>query len=1041
MHHYFNPYSTNHYIVASDYKATVDQRAKNMMIAVYKETDGNMRYYFNHWYDGDSVDEADNDCYLTIPWDMDGANSHLYQGWDGVMFRQSFALFERGEGVWIDDNGTQLTLHDTAAAMRSAKTGAGLEIFSAAGSYRYWMTNRILKWPKVVSSFDGQRKYIETATAADNHYPALHGLRLESLPAFQRKRFAYRDGYYQTGDLFKHFFQARVMGAITVKITAAQDGYFGMGVDSTSSAKYSCYLRAGESYTFTETAAGVGGKLIYIFGADKLSELDLSGCTPKNSNWVIADCTLLRKLIIGGESYSPSYTDDILSTLNLGQMPFLEEIDVRNTTIMSLNASLCPRLRSVLAVGSSLRTLSVAESSPVETLQLPAGMTSLQLMNLPRLRYPDGGLTFEGLSNVTRLQLSGCPNIDGEKLLNDIIEQGGKITEIYIALDSVSRDDTVLQALKASGARGIGSELKDACDGLTGRWVLTSLIDDTEFAALAKYFPELELYNAQYTMVVQDDTMTDPANVTNLDNGTSGDSYAPSGHILRIRKGLIPVTGKLNVSTGVWEGVKISESDYTKLANGSDFDYKDTLGSGNDAMMRCPRLWYKGINDFKNQKKYICWSSLEDEPLSTAKNINRKTLSDIILQEGKAVIVTNVEEGVSTLETTGVLTDTPNYNAYKLDVSGMKQVRWPGLNNASIGAVFLDENGIIIGKYNMAVNNTLFDFVEGEYIFIDVPAGAKSFVFASATANNSLEAIAVDSSEVEAIEPDWVLSEEWLGGIYHASIDTITQLRSISGATIRVGTGKSVTSSEWSYDSEGKPTNTPLNGMNYTGKDFQNLAARRGSGYQLFDYEMSKLMAILYYSLTGNRDAQLLCGYGRAPGGTTGYTDTLGNTDSYKGQVSGNKCLGFESFFGCTWEFMDNVAINVPTYAQALKDKMSDQVSSYPIDAKWHIFDPITKTERVVQGITTSGYAIARTKHGRYCDVIASKCSSDNSVWATNYCDVNYYTASRCRVVGRSISSSGAYGGLSFADANNAFSRSSSYFGSRLAFRGKISIQ
>ena len=1041
MHHYFNPYSTNHYIVASDYKATVDQRAKNMMIAVYLETDGSMRYYFNHWYDGDSVDEADNDCYLTIPWDMDGANSHLYQGWDGVMFRQSFALFERGEGVWIDDNGTQLTLHDTAAAMRSAKTGTGLEIFSAAGSYRYWMTNRILKWPKVVSSFDGQRKYIETATAADNHYPALHGLRLESLPAFQRKRFAYRDGYYQTGDLFKHFFQARVMGAITVKITAAQDGYFGMGVDSTSSAKYSCYLQAGESHTFTEAAAGVGGKLIYIFGADKLSELDLSGCTPKNSNWVIADCTLLRKLIIGGESYSPSYTDDILSTLNLGQMPFLEEIDIRNTTIMSLNASLCPRLRSVLAVGSSLRTLSVAESSPVETLQLPAGMTSLQLVNLPRLSYPDGGLTFEGLSNVTRLQLSGCPNIDGERLLDDIIGQGGNIAEIYLPLDNVSRDETILQSLKASGAKGIGSELKDACDGLSGRWVLTRLIDDTEFAELAKYFPELDLHNAQYTMVVQDDTMTDPANVTNLENGTTGEEYQASGHILRIRQGLIPVTGKLNVSTGVWEGVKISESNYTKLADGSDFDYKDSLGSGNDAMMRCPRFWYKGINDFKNQKKYICWSSLEDEPLSTASKVVRKTLSDIVYKANSAVIITDVVDGVSTLATEGVLTDTPNINAYAIDVEGMKQVRWPGMNNATIGAVFLNADGIIIGHYNMAVNNTLFDFVEGEYIFIDVPVGAKSFVFASATANNNLEAIAVDSSEVEAIEPDWVLSEEWLGGIYHASIDTITQLRSISGATIRVGTNTSTTSSEWSYDSEGKPTNTPLNSMNYTGKDFQNLAARRGNGYQLFDYEMNKLMAILYFSLTGNRDAQLLCGYGRNPGGTTGYTDTLGNTDSYKGQVSGNKCLGFESFFGCTWEFMDNVAINVPSYAQALKDKMSDQVSNYPIDAKWHIFDPITKTERIVQGITTSGYAIARTKHGRFCDVIASKCSADNSVYATNYCDGNFYAASRCRVVGRSSSNSHAFGGLVFASAGYSSSDSFTFIGSRLAFRGKISIK
>lgn len=1041
MHNYFSPQSTNCYIVASDYKATVDQRAKNMMAAVYLEADGKMRFYFNHWYDGDSCDEADNDCYLTIPWDMDGANSHLYQGWDGVMFRQSFALFEKGEGVWIDDNGTMLTLHDTAAAMRAAKTSTGQEIFSAAGSYRYWMTNRILKWPKVVSSFDGQRKYIETATAADSHFPALHGLRLDSLPAFQRKRFAYRDGYYQTGDLFKHFFQARVMGAITVKITAAQDGYFGMGVDSTSSAKYSCYLQAGESHTFTEAAAGVGGKLIYIFGSDKLSELDLSGCTPKNSNWVIGDCTLLRKLIIGGESYAPSYTDDILSALSLGQMPFLEEIDIRNTKVLTLNTSGCPRLKKVQASGSLLRSFSPAQSSPLQTLTLPSTMTELSFVNLPSLCYPNGGISFDGLANVTRIQLSGCPSIDAQKLLNDIIAQGGKITEIYLPLGNVSSDDTVLQSLKASGARGIGSELKDACDGLTGRWVLSKLIDETEFAALAKYFPELELYNAQYTMVVQDDTMSDPANVTNLDNGTSGDSYAPSGHILRIRKGLIPVTGKLNTSTGVWEGVKISERDYTKLANGSDFDYKDSLGSGNDAMMRCPRFWYKGINDFKNQKKYICWSSLEDEPLSTAKNIIRKTLSDIIQQEGKAVNVTNVEEGVSTLETSGVLTDTPDYNAYKLDVSGMKQVRWPGINNANIGAVFLNEEGVIIQKYNMAVNNSMFDFIEGDYIFIDVPSGAKSFVFASASTNNGLEAIAVDSTDIEAIEPDWVLNEEWLGGIYHASVDTIMQMRSISGATIKVGTNISTTSSEWTYDAEGKPTYTPLNKMNYTFKDFQNLASRRGAGYQLIDYDMSKLMAILYYSMTGNRDAQLLCGYGRGAGGTTGYADSLGNTDSYKGQISGNKCLGFESFFGCTYEWMDNVAVNVPSFAQALKDKMSDQVSSYPIDAKWHIFDPITKTERVVQGITSSNYAIARTRHGRFCDVIASKCSTDNSVWATYYCDGQWYTASRCRVVGRSSDNSHASGGVAYANASYASSGSYSYRGSRLAFRGKISIK
>ncbi|MCI6554170.1 MAG: hypothetical protein MSA43_00685 [Prevotella sp.] len=1032
-----NVHSVLCYTVASDYKATVDQRSKNAMICFYLDTDGKMRMYLNHWYDGDCVDGSDNDCGLTIPWDMDARTSHLYQGWDSVIFQQTYAA----TSFWLNSSGSStVTLQQVADAMRKVEYN-NMKPFSADGCYHYWVTKRLDKWAKVISSFDGERKYIQNSTPSDNYFFALHGLRLDDLPDYQRKRFKYCDGQFQVGDLYTNPFKARMMGPIEITITAAQDGFFGLGEDRADTCADSCHLLAGESYTMKVSDAQESGKMIYIFGADKLAKLDISKCTPKLEAFSLEYCTLLEELIVGGEDYTPAYTTGVLSALELPAMPFLKRIDIRNTKITTLSAKNCPRLKEVLAGGSSLKTFTPSESAPLETLQLPASMTALQFVNLPKLTYPNGGMTIEGLSNVTRLQLSGCPNINGERLLDDIIGQGGNIAEIYLPLDNVSRDETILQSLKASGARGIGSELKDACDGLSGRWVLTRLIDDTEFAELAKYFPELDLHNAQYTMVVQDDTMTDPANVTNLENGTTGEEYQASGHILRIRQGLIPVTGKLNVSTGVWEGVKISESNYTKLADGSDFDYKDSLGSGNDAMMRCPRFWYKGINDFKNQKKYICWSSLEDEPLSTASKFVRKTLSDIVYKANSAVIITDVVDGVSTLATEGVLTDTPNINAYAIDVEGMKQVRWPGMNNATIGAVFLNADGVIIGHYNMAVNNTLFDFVEGEYIFIDVPDGAKSFVFASSTANNSLEAIAVDSSEVEAIEPDWVLSEEWLGGIYHASVDTITQLRSISGATIMVGTGTTTTSSEWSYDSEGKPTNTPLNSMNYTGKDFQNLAARRGNGYQLFDYEMSKLMAILYFSLTGNRDAQLLCGYGRNPGGTTGYTDTLGNTDSYKGQVSGNKCLGFESFFGCTWEFMDNVAINVPSYAQALKDKMSDQVSNYPIDAKWHIFDPITKTERVVQGITTSGYAIARTKHGRFCDVIASKCSSDNSVWATNYCDINNYTASRCRVVGRSSYNSYASGGLVFASASNSFSYSYTNYGSRLAFRGKISIK
>lgn len=1048
MHKYFSPHSNNLYVVASDYKATVDQRAKNMMIAVYKETDGNMRYYFNHWYDGDSVDEADNDCYLTIPWDMDGANSHLYQGWDGVMFRQSYALFAKGKGVWIDDNGTQLTLHDTAAAMRATKTKAGLDIFSASGCYRYWMTNRILKWPKVVSSFDGQRKYIETATAADNHYPALHGLRLESLPAFQRKCFAYRDGFFQTGDLFKHFFQARVMGAITVKITAAQDGYFGMGVDSTSSAKYSCYLKAGESHTFTEAATGVGGKLIYIFGADKISVLDVSGCTPKNSNWMLADCTLLRKLIIGGENYAPTYTDDILSALSLGMMPFLEEIDIRNTKVLTLNASGCPRLRSVLAEGSLLKTISLAESSPISILHLPATMTELSFSHLPNLSYPNSDLTFEGLANVTRFSLSNCPKIDVQKLLTAVIDGGGKIAEIKVENVNMSGSSHILDEMKANGTIGIGSDNNAVCDGISGQYILTNLLEDADYSALQAYYPQLTIYNSQYSQITFSDAEEDTENITNVDNSTGykfGNKYVASGHFKLIESLSHAYKCTFNEADGKMYADEISDADYTKYDDGSDFDPQDVAGEGYDIMKHIYRHWYKGVNDFKNQEKHLFVSANKSMPLSTATKVTRKKLADILVQSLSAIYTSSQVVGEDY-----TLTTNSNHGVYMIDVEGMKQVRWPGINNATIGALFLDANGKVLSTYNMSVSHALFDFVLGEYIFINVPAGASKFLFTAPNGFDDLEAIAVDSDAIEAIEPDWVHTDDpddenknTLVAVYGASVDSLLRVRSISGVKTRTGDGNSTTNSEWTYDDDGELTNSvvPTSTIHYTGADLINLCRMRGKGYQGIDYEISKTVANLVFGLLGDRDVQAQCGYGCVSQYTTGANsfNSYGNvTRIYNGSNIGNVIFGIQNFVGCNSEWMDNVAVNVESVAAMRKNKFA-LISSFPIDGKWHIRNPYTKTERIVQGVTDStGYCIGRVKFGRYADVISSRQTTDNSKWNQWYSDAQWYTADRSRVPLRSHYNANAYGGLVCANADNAGSSSFSSFGVRLAFRGVV---
>lgn len=1068
MHKWFCPESTNCYIVSSDYKATVDQRAKNMMITFYLETMGLVRAYFNHWYDGDSVDEADNDCYLTIPWDMDG-RSHLYQGWDGVMFSQTYTLFERGEGVWTDDDGTQLTLHDTATLMRQTKTSTGLDIFSADGCYRYWMTNRILKWPKVVSSFDGERKYIETATAAENRYPALHGLRLDSLPAFQRKRFAFRDGYYQCGDLFKKFFSARMMGPISVKITAEQDGYFAMGVDSTSSAKYSCYLKAGESYTFTDVSAGEGGKLIYIFGADKLSELDLSGCTPQGSNWALKDCTLLRKLILGGSNYVPAYTKDILSILSLGQMPFLEEIDIRNTMIMNVNATGCPRLKKLYASGSLLQTFTPAESSPVSVAQLPSTMTDIKLVNLPSLSYP-GGLAYDGLNNIGRMYVRNCPKVDGEQLLNDAISAGANIQYIHLEGLQATGPSSVLITLKdvckAIGLDTDGNAIAETgrCSGMSGRWVMTDFIDDDVLSSLKSYFPNLDIHNSQYSHIYFNDDAGDPQNITNADNNTGyeySNEYAPSAHISKIWNDMKPVIGIYDKDAVKMNCIPLDETNYAKLADGRVLD--NTYDKGEyDAFMLIPHYWYKGVNEFKSEKKHFFLSTEPDMPISSAKEQRRMNLDSILFQAGCSVCTDSTDSGIYDAEgnlkidasTTFVRTNS-SYNAYRLNVEGMKLVRWPGIASSRIGAIFVDGTGTVIDTYNLTGMSSETDFNDGDYAFTSVPQEAKYIIFAVKIGFTDDYALAVDSNELEAVEPDWVEHKPELVGLYQAAMLNGT-LRSVTGVAAKVGDANSNTYTGWTYETDGhvKPMD-PLDvadlNLHYTQKDFQNLAWLRGQGYQMIDYEMSKDIANLFYAIVGNRDAQAVCGQGRSVGSSSsngyknnynsGYYDSIGKANSPWTSGSGNKVLGIEGFMACNTEWMDNVAVNIADYASFKKNKMNP-TSGDPADAVWHIFDPLTKTERTVQGVNvTSGYCIGRVKFGRYADVVPSKITNDNSKWNQNYCDGFFYSHSSGRVVLRGGSSARAGGGVSYSVANNASSVSDTYGGARLAFRGSIELK
>lgn len=1068
MWKYANPYSLVAYYLFTDYLAAVDQQAKNMQPmwfledgcsvrdGVYSGANGMnaRRMYCNKVYDCDTCNGKDNDGGQTIDPEVDPGDltSSAYAGRGSVLWNNI-----RGQQTMeVDQNGNTITLLSIADTMRSLPDtlGIGAGPFSPKGALHYFVEERLKRWQKVVSSFDGERKYIKYTGYSDIYFYALQGLGLTSLPAFIEQRWRIRDGYYRCGDFKAEsgYIGGRIgakEGAV-IRFKAAKTGYFGIGNDSGNITE-GIYLHAGEDGVFSNFQHGEN-IMLYIYQADRMSMIDLSEISidPQFGN-TLSKMALIQELYLGGETHadwtmSPGNTG-YMTNLDLGDMPFLTMLDIRNTEVQTVNASKCPRLVSVFADNTSLSAINLAETSPIKTLSLPDTMTEIILNNLPKLTYP-GGLTIAGMNKVSKVFLNNCPYINTMTLLEQITD-ASSLRTIRIPNVNVSASVDMLRSIKDSGCIGLDAngnayDESGQCSGITGRWILTELVEDREVVTLQEYFKELSIYNAQFSQVVFNDEEADSANITNIDNRTGylfGNAYQKSGHFARIEANSHAYRAIWDNNAAVMKCRQLSDDNYNFYADGTELDLSDTSGEGFDIMKRLQPYWYKGVNDYKNQQKHFFASSQDSEPISTANRIIRKKLSEILVQELSSVFVNSNSVG-SPL----VITENSNHNTYSIDVEGMKQVRFPGVNSSSVGGAFVDENNNVVSLFNMHVTHSLFDFTPGEYIFCDVPQGAKRFVFSALTGLDDVETIAVDSNAIEAIEPDWVHTTDRLIGVYGASVDGLMRIRSISGVKTKTGTGTAQTSTEWTYDDNGRVTNiTAPTITNYTCKDFQNLAMLRKNGYQLVDYEMSKDIANLVMALVGTRDIQAYAGYGCSSGYTTGANslNTYGNqTRKYSSSTIGNLIFGIQNFVGCNYEWTDNVAVNVVSFKSFLKNK-GVAITADKVDRYWHIYDPATDTERKVQACEafSAHYTIGRVRGGRYFDCIASRITSDNSDFNQWYTDSYYYAPDSSRVVGRGGGNAFAYCGLVYANAHDASSYSYAYYGSRLAFIGPIEIE
>ena len=1046
---YFNVNHLLTYYLFTDYWASVDQRAKNIL---WRTWDG-LKWYATY-YDGDTAQSIRNDAFMVYLYNV------TRDTYDNERAKYAF----EGHSSWL----WCLVLANFEDELRTC----------AANLRNQLTTEKMLKefnetmqgnWSERQYNKSGKLKYIDTIQTM-NYVYTLTGNREAHRTAFLTDRARLLDARYGAGDYNGDVITFTVVrnSSDTPSSLTLKSGdlyYFGYKLNGIWLQGPSRAAQ-GENLTLTFTGQLATNDPLMLGGASYIKELDLTNMGSQLNGTVnLSLCTMLEKLVM------PATNGVANAPITMGNISKLQYIDVTGQTAVNtgsageFDVSKHTRLTTLLAGGTSFTKVSLAEGAPITTLVLPSTLQTLTLRYLPNLTH--SGLTLQNTASIRNLNFAECPNIDWRILL----QQCGNIDHVRIEGMSGRVRSSVLRPFMSGymGLTATGAE--QTYPALIGTVQLIDVVDD--FAEMQTFFERcgLTLVEAQYSEYIFDDEETDPSNITNVDNQTGyqhrvdgeeydnahPNGYYGSGHVKLIRDRSHIVKGEINVVTHKMHCTKISRESLNLTANGDAFNPADPNGEMYDVFMYLPKYYYKGVNDYKNARKHLFLSSRTTTPESTATITRRLTLASLLHVDGKAIDNRYFQVGDSYDAT--ILSTAQNLNLYKVEVTGMKQVRFPGMAHSYFASFFADATEKFIEIFTFTMQNIVkngsivnpadFDNDLGDYIFLPVPEGAKYLYFAcTKTAAATLpEVILTDSAEVEAIEPDWVehkseligVYQGWASGMSGASGGIATSgLRSISGKVVIRGNGTSTTNAGWTYDTNGNPTNLPSTKLNGTAQDFFNLARYRGEGYSTVSYETSKDMANLLMAWFGTRDIETLVGRGSSAGETSGVRNSIAFGDSnYYAQNQHNKMWGLECWTASTYEWTDKGCLNAPSFTQFLKDKRPDNNGSYPIDYYYNILQQDGNERRVKAATANQGTCAARVRFGRFCDIVVSSYTGESS-YAMCYAAYQTTNGSRGRVLGRSGSNAGAYAGVAYSNTNSASSYSDANYGGRLCFFGEI---
>lgn len=1009
LQYYFDVDYLCDYYMLTDMFGCVDQRVKNMMMGIWynpEATDhaemGRYRAYMI-FYDCDTILGVRNDGRLKYGWDIDENSVDAETG--------TYAFAGHNSVLWTN------LRSQFGAELKAAYQRLRAELTNAK-MFAYFDTAQTDKFAERIYNEDAVQKYVnpktlgvqvledgEVRTKTYDYVESMQGSRKSHRHWWWRNRMSMKDAWGGCGTFKANGVQWKSVTttAPTLSAKAARGTYFMVTADNAT--KKHDAAAVGTSWTYTHETATAIGTTFNFYGTSWVKELDLSGWGGF-TNLDLAPMPKLETLVLGGQTASTA------SSITFGDnVPHLKELEMGSWTGLTyLDLGGCGLLESADLSGcTALASVDFAAGAPIEELTLPGSLQVLKLEGLSELA--DAGLIIGSEANLTGVWIEKCGQIDVTGLLGRLVANlNSRLERVRIGVGVHRAAPTLLQSISAKGVhkgwRADGSQCNYCA--LHGVWELPSYVDDAEYERLCGLFPELEIVQPEYTVIEFDDTVSDPANISNLDNSSGykyGTDYTASGHIGKILSQRHRCLGKMTGS---------GEMTYYPLHDGDSRYYGDAAETGNctpaaldgsegDVMMYEPHYWYKGINDKLNGKKYACFSSRAAMPTTPAAEV--KTWAQL---QAAGMVRNNYKVLTGRQTLASAYTGDSNYATVHIELGGYSRVRFPSVPGSSfLGSVFTNADGNVV--QDVLVETLGGGFEAGMYVIADVPSGATDLYFTVLKSAEFDKVVLSNSSKIEDMEPDWVEHEACMVAVAESTI-VGTKLRSVMTSAASAG---SMSWAEFNY---------------YSG----------ARGMQQIDYEMSKDIANLFFAKYGTRDSQGQCGYGGSgytqPQNRTaqiGMKDTVNQNGATTGSwywndaeppqlvsVGSVNALGYQNLFGDKAEWMDGVGVNVGQ-----------------VDGKWTITMP-GGSQRKVKGSTTSGIYIKSIVHGKYMDTIMAGAQGDSST--TYYCDMYYYAGSVGRVVFRSYYNADAHGGVSYAYACYGSSSTDAHVGSRLAFRGNL---